>query len=204
MKLLIAEDDRTSRLILRSVCTKWGYDVVAAEDGQAAWQLMQGNDVPQLMIIDWEMPRMNGIELCQLIRKKFPNNPPYIILLTSRNETKDIVVGLKEGANDYIAKPFNNDELQVRMPQTKILLLAIFPREHSPFNDMRKRNGRINQLISVFADQEKVFYFNINQEFLNDEKKLSEDVMPDLLHPNNKGYQIWAKSMQSQVMKLLN
>jgi len=115
MKLLIAEDDKTSRLILRSVCTKWGYDVVAVEDGQAAWELMQGIDVPQLMIIDWEMPRMNGVELCQHIRKKFPDNPPYMILLTSRNETQDIVVGLKEGANDYIAKPFNNDELQVRI-----------------------------------------------------------------------------------------
>lgn len=115
MKLLIAEDDKTSRLILSSVCTKWGYDVVAVEDGQAAWQLMQGNDAPQLMIVDWEMPCMNGIELCQHIRKKFPNNPPYIILLTSRNETQDIVEGLKKGANDYIAKPFNNDELQVRI-----------------------------------------------------------------------------------------
>lgn len=115
MKLLIAEDNRTSRLMLSSVCKKWGYDVVAVEDGQAAWQIMQGSDAPQLLIIDWEMPSMNGIELCQHIRKKFSKNPPYTILLTKRNEIQDIVVGLKEGANDYIAKPFNNEELQVRV-----------------------------------------------------------------------------------------
>lgn len=124
MKLLIAEDDKTSRLILSSVCTKWGYDVVTVEDGQSAWELIQGDDFPQLMIIDWEMPRMNGIELCQHIREKFPSNPPYIILLTSRNETQDIVEGLKNGANDYIAKPFNNDELQVRISVgTRVLQL---------------------------------------------------------------------------------
>jgi diguanylate cyclase (GGDEF)-like protein len=115
MKLLIAEDDKTSRLILRSVCSKWGYDVVCVEDGQAAWEVMQADDTPQLLIIDWEMPRMNGIELCQLISEKFTKKPPYIILLTSRTETQDIVEGLKAGANDYIAKPFNNDELKVRI-----------------------------------------------------------------------------------------
>ena len=115
MKLLIAEDDKTSRLILRSVCSKWGYDVVCVEDGQAAWDVMQADETPQLLIIDWEMPRMNGIELCQLVSEKFKQNPPYIILLTSRTETQDIVEGLKAGANDYIAKPFNNDELKVRI-----------------------------------------------------------------------------------------
>jgi diguanylate cyclase (GGDEF)-like protein len=115
MKLLIAEDDKTSRLILRSVCSKWGYDVVCVEDGQAAWDMMQADEMPQLLIIDWEMPRMNGIELCQLISENYKQNPPYIILLTSRTETPDIVKGLKAGANDYIAKPFNNDELKVRI-----------------------------------------------------------------------------------------
>ena len=115
MKLLVAEDDKTSRLILSSVCTKWGYDVVSVEDGQAAWELLQTDDAPQLIVIDWEMPRLSGIEFCQRVSEKFKDNPPYIILLTSRTETQDIVEGLKKGANDYIAKPFNNDELRVRI-----------------------------------------------------------------------------------------
>lgn len=115
MRLLIAEDDATSRMILTAVCSEWGYDVACVEDGQAAWELMQQDNAPQLMIIDWEMPRMNGIEFCQRLREKHNDNPPYIILLTSRNKTEDIVEGLNKGANDYIAKPFDNEELQVRL-----------------------------------------------------------------------------------------
>ena len=122
MKLLVAEDDKTSMLILRTVCKKWGYQVACAEDGQAAWDLMQHSDAPQLLVIDWEMPHMSGIELCQRIRQKFADNPPYIILLTSRDNTQDIVEGLKKGANDYIVKPFNIDELQVRISVGKRVL----------------------------------------------------------------------------------
>ncbi|OUS39725.1 hypothetical protein A9R01_00475 ['Osedax' symbiont bacterium Rs2_46_30_T18] len=122
MKLLVAEDDKTTQLILASVCTKWGYEVVCVNDGLAAWQVMQGNDAPQLMVIDWEMPHMSGIDLCQHIREEYTDNPPYIILLTSRNETQDVVHGLKKGANDYIVKPFNIDELQVRISVGKRVL----------------------------------------------------------------------------------
>jgi len=96
------------------------------------------------------------------------------------------------------------NELRVRMPQTKILLLAIFPRERSPFNDMRKRNEDINQLISALSDEESIFYLDISQQFLNNKKYLTSDVMPDLLHPNNRGYQVWAKSMRTQLLRLLN
>ena len=136
MKILVAEDDKTSRLILRSACTKWGYDVICVEDGQAAWDLIQGNDAPQLMVIDWEMPHMSGIELCQRIREQFPDNPPYIILLTSRDETQDIVEGLKKGANDYIVKPFNIDELQVRISVGKRVLQLQ--------NELHKTNNVLN------------------------------------------------------------
>ncbi|NQY86424.1 MAG: SpoIIE family protein phosphatase [Colwellia sp.] len=136
MKLLIAEDDKTSRIILQSVCAKWGYEVITVEDGQAAWQLMQDNDAPQLMLIDWEMPRMSGIEFCQRVREKFQNNPPYIILLTSRTATQDIVAGLKNGANDYIAKPFDNDELQVRLSVGKRVLQLQ--------NELHKTNNALN------------------------------------------------------------
>lgn len=115
MKLLIAEDDTTSRMILSAVCAEWGYNVVAVEDGLAAWNILQQEDAPRLMVVDWEMPNMNGIELCQRVRESQTDNPPYIILLTSRSETDDIVEGLNKGANDYIAKPFDNEELQVRI-----------------------------------------------------------------------------------------
>ena len=101
--------------MLAAVARKWGYEAVVVEDGEAAWQVLQENDPPRLMLIDWEMPRLNGPDLCKRIRQQETNDPPFIILLTARNETDDIVVGLKSGANDYIAKPFVNGELQARL-----------------------------------------------------------------------------------------
>ncbi len=144
MKLLIAEDDRTSRLIITTVCTQWGYEVISVEDGRAAWQLMLDDNAPQLMVIDWEMPHMSGIDLCQRIREQYTTNPPYIILLTSRNETEDIVEGLKKGANDYIAKPFNNDELQVRISVGKRVLQLQ--------NELHEANSVLNRERGIIED----------------------------------------------------
>lgn len=115
MKLLIADDDKTSRMLLTSVTSQWNYEPISVEDGKAAWEVMQQDNAPSLLILDWEMPEMTGIEVCQKIRAKNNDNPPYILLLTARTETTDIVKGLKAGANDYIPKPFNAAELQVRL-----------------------------------------------------------------------------------------
>ena len=115
MKVLIAEDSSTSRMMLVAIAKSWGYEVVEAEDGLVAWEAMQQEDAPRLLLIDWEMPNMNGIELCERVRTMESTNPAYILLLTARTEAEDIVKGLSAGANDYIAKPFNNAELQARM-----------------------------------------------------------------------------------------
>jgi len=115
LRLLIAEDDLTSRLILTAITKKWGYTPIAVEDGEAAWQILQGENPPQLLLIDWMMPKLDGVTLCKHLRKQISDKPPFIILLTARNETKDIVSGLGAGANDYIAKPYNNAELLARL-----------------------------------------------------------------------------------------
>ncbi|GAB4353569.1 MAG: diguanylate cyclase [Gammaproteobacteria bacterium] len=115
MKLLIAEDDLTSRTLLEAVTRKWGYEPVTAEDGEAAWELLQRPDAPRLLLLDWEMPKLGGTELCKRLRDRETTDPPFIILLTARSETNDIVEGLEAGANDYIAKPFENAELQARL-----------------------------------------------------------------------------------------
>ncbi len=115
MKLLIAEDDIISRTILTAVARKWGYEPVAVEDGEAAWQVMQGDCPPRLVLLDWEMPKLNGLGLCRRIREHKSSDPPYLILLTARSGTDDIVTGLECGANDYIPKPFENAELQARL-----------------------------------------------------------------------------------------
>jgi len=115
MRVLIAEDDMTSRAVLTAILKKWGYDPVAVEDGSSAWDIMQKPDAPPLALLDWEMPGMNGLEVCRNIRDNNPPSPPYLIILTSRNEKADIVAGLDAGANDYISKPYDNSELQARI-----------------------------------------------------------------------------------------
>jgi len=115
MKLLIADDDLTSRTILAAVTRKWGYESIAVADGELAWQVLQESDAPLLLLIDWEMPELDGLGLCQRIRQQDGINPPFIILLTSRSETDDVVAGLEAGANDYIVKPFANAELKARL-----------------------------------------------------------------------------------------
>ncbi|RLA05841.1 MAG: hypothetical protein DRQ47_00105 [Gammaproteobacteria bacterium] len=122
MKLLIAEDDVTSQMILETVTREWGYDPIIAEDGEVAWQIMQQEQAPQLLLLDWEMPNLSGIDLCQNIRKHETDDPAFIILLTSRSRTEDIVMGLESGANEYIAKPFDNAELQARLKVGKRML----------------------------------------------------------------------------------
>ena len=115
MKILLAEDDLTSRSILTAILRKWGFDPVAAADGVAAWDLLQRPDAPRLLLLDWNMPGMDGLEICRRVRDIASRNPPYVILLTARGEKCDIVEGLESGANDYVAKPYDNDELLARI-----------------------------------------------------------------------------------------
>lgn len=115
MKILIAEDDYTSRLMLQVILDKWKYNVVTAADGHEAWKVLQQNEPPQIAILDWEMPGMDGLEVCCKTRALDRQNPIYIIMLTGRNTTKDIVHGLDSGADDYITKPFDENELRARV-----------------------------------------------------------------------------------------
>jgi two-component system cell cycle response regulator len=122
MKILIAEDDPTSRIILIAIVSEWGYEPIPVADGEQALSILQTDDAPRLLLLDWEMPKIDGLALCKKIREEDTSNPPYIILLTGRSNTEDIVTGLKVGANDYIAKPFNNAELRARLQVGKRML----------------------------------------------------------------------------------
>jgi len=115
VKILIADDDLTIRTILQTIVTEWGFQACLAEDGEAAWDILQQDDPPHILLVDWEMPKLNGLQLCQRIRKKITDNPPYIILLTAHNLVEDIATGLDSGANDFITKPFNSIELKARI-----------------------------------------------------------------------------------------
>ena len=115
MKVLIAEDEIVSRRLLESALPRWGYDVITATDGEEAWTLLQEPDAPTIMVLDWLMPRLDGVEICRRIRAHPRLSSVYIILLTSRAAVEDVVQGLEAGANDYITKPFDAAELRARM-----------------------------------------------------------------------------------------
>jgi diguanylate cyclase (GGDEF)-like protein len=115
VKILIAEDDFTSRGILTAILKKGGFEPVVTDNGGAAWDALQRPDAPRLVLLDWNMPGMDGLEVCRRLRASGSRNPPYVILLTAREEKGDIVQGLDAGANDYVAKPYDNEELQARI-----------------------------------------------------------------------------------------
>jgi len=115
MKILAAEDDSTSRMLLEALLKKWGYEVISTCDGNEAWAAMQVDDPPQLAVLDWMMPGLDGVEVCRKIRELDTAGSTYIILLTALGDKKDIVMGLEAGANDYVTKPFDKDELRARV-----------------------------------------------------------------------------------------
>lgn len=114
MKVLIVDDDSLTRRLLLSYLQKWGYDVTAACDGAEAWRLFEAGDFP-IVISDWVMPVMTGVELIRLIRASPKAECVYVVLLTSRAQKEDLVQGMEAGADDFVTKPFDRDELRVRL-----------------------------------------------------------------------------------------
>jgi sigma-B regulation protein RsbU (phosphoserine phosphatase) len=115
MRLLIAEDDPVSRRVLQATLGRWGYDLLAASDGDEAWRVLTRPEPPDLAILDWMMPGMDGVEICRRLRSRPERSPVYLILLTAKGDREDIVEGLQAGADDYITKPFDRDELRARL-----------------------------------------------------------------------------------------
>jgi len=115
MKILIAEDDPVSRRLLQAALAKWGYEVVVASDGVQAWQALQEDPHPVMLILDWLMPGMDGLEVCRKARTLPSYQSAYIILLTGKTSKEDVINGLDAGADDYITKPFDPGELRARV-----------------------------------------------------------------------------------------
>lgn len=115
MKILIAEDDTIPRRLLQATLMKAGHDVVSACDGVEAWQILRSADAPRLAIVDWLMPNMDGVEVCRRVRQQQASPYTYLILLTSKDRKEDLIAGLEAGADDYLIKPFDPQELQVRL-----------------------------------------------------------------------------------------
>jgi two-component system, cell cycle response regulator len=115
MKVLVAEDEPISRRLIAETLKNFGYEVVLASDGAAAWEALDAPDPPRLALVDWSMPRMDGVELCRRLRARPGGAFTYVILVTARQERADLVTGLESGANDFLPKPVDREVLRARV-----------------------------------------------------------------------------------------
>jgi diguanylate cyclase (GGDEF)-like protein len=122
MRVLIADDDPMQRLFLTRCLSAWGYETLVVEDGEEAWQILQRDDAPQMVLLDWMMPGMDGTTLCQRVRGLKDRPYTYIVLLTARSNRQDLLSGLEAGADDYMTKPVNTPELQARLRSGKRII----------------------------------------------------------------------------------
>jgi DNA-binding response OmpR family regulator len=115
MKVLIAEDDRVTGEILARTLQRWGYETKVVADGAQAWEYLRNASAATLAILDWMMPEIDGPDVCRRVRAELPLAHMYLLLVTARESRGDVVAGLDAGADDYIIKPFDPDELRARV-----------------------------------------------------------------------------------------
>jgi sigma-B regulation protein RsbU (phosphoserine phosphatase) len=115
VKILVADDDSVTRRMVEVTLKKWGYDVEVAEDGDTAWEMLQADDGPQLVILDWQMPGLDGVEICKRLRAQMERPYVFVIMLTSRDTPQDFREGAVAGADDYLVKPFDGPRLRMRI-----------------------------------------------------------------------------------------
>jgi sigma-B regulation protein RsbU (phosphoserine phosphatase) len=144
MRALIVDDDRIATKILSKVLTRWQFDVSLAHDGESAWRVVQSQG-PQLAIVDWMMPELDGPGLCRRIRMDPATAHMYVILLTSRDSRADVVEGLGSGADDYLIKPFHPEELRARL-QVGVRVLTLQERLADRVAELEAAVSNIKQL----------------------------------------------------------
>jgi two-component system, cell cycle response regulator len=155
--VLVAEDDPIFRKVLGNWLKQWNYRLVAVDNGLDAWTILQQADAPQMVILDWMMPGVDGIELCRRMRSHETGPYRYILLVTARDDKQDVVAGLDAGADDYLTKPFNSDELRARIRAGERILqlqdalirardALQFQAAHDPLTGLWNRNAILDLL----------------------------------------------------------
>lgn len=148
MKILVADDSATSRRLIETMLTSWGYEVILANDGNEAWEVLQRDEAPRLAILDWTMPGMEGVDICRLIREKNAEPYTYIIMLTAKSQIEDVVMGIESGADDYVIKPFDTEELKVRL-RTGVRILNL-QAELIESREVQRRLATCDQLTGIW------------------------------------------------------
>jgi DNA-binding response OmpR family regulator len=148
MNILIADDDASTRLTLQSILGKWGYNVTVACDGDEAWKILCEPEHPHLLILDWLMPGIEGPEIVRRLRTRDDENPYYAIIITSRSIRDSAANALDSGADDFVVKPFENDELRARVAVGyRMNSLQTALSEH--IDDLRSTLSRVRQLEGI-------------------------------------------------------
>lgn len=147
MRILIAEDDLVTRKLLQKTLEDWGYEVLSAENGQKALEIYEHQNV-KFIIADWMMPEMDGLSLCRLVRSGKNKGYVYFIILTGRDKKEDVIEGLKAGVDDYVVKPFDRSELQVRVRAGERILTL--EKELTEKNESLQRlNVKLEELVRL-------------------------------------------------------
>jgi DNA-binding response OmpR family regulator len=145
MRVLIADDEATSRHLIQATLGGWGFEVLVAVDGWEALRVLQGSRGPEIAMLDWMMPGIDGLDVCRRMRATMPNAATYIILVTARGGLENVVRGLEAGADDYITKPFDPRELRARLHVgVRIVQLQKALMEH--FQELEDALKRVKQL----------------------------------------------------------
>ena len=147
-RILVADDDPVSLQVLQRALEKWGHEVIVARDGTEAWQCLTCPEPPQMAILDWMMPGMDGPTICRRTRAAPSALAPYLILLTARNDYVDVVAGLEAGANDYVTKPFHHAELRARI-RVGIRVLELQSKLAERVKDLEQALKQVKQLTGL-------------------------------------------------------
>ncbi len=181
MRILVADDDNISRKILEAVLAKSGYEVISKKDGQEAFEALKGADSPRIAILDWFMPEMLGIEVCRKVREIESRTPPYIILLTSKDGKQDIVTGLDAGADDYMTKPFEREELKARIKVGE----RVVKMQQALFKQVQELKESREEAIKALADLKQEVK---TREGVENELRESEEKYRNILENIEEGY----------------
>ncbi len=147
MRALVAEDEPLSRHLLQTYLKGWGHEVTAAADGAEAWRLFEGGAFA-LVLTDWVMPEVDGLELIRRIRAAPDGGYVYVILLTAKAQKADVVQGMEAGANDFVTKPFDREELRVRVAAGERILQL----EHA----LAEQNRALREAQAALVQTEKL------------------------------------------------
>ena len=189
MRILIAEDDATSRIVLATALKNEGYDVTSAADGSAAWQYFQQPDAPPLAILDLMMPGIDGVDLVRRVRSVPSRVPPYLIIVSTKSDKADVITALDAGANDYLTKPFDAGELRARvevgrrMIEMRFQLAEKVVELEQALEQVRTLRGIVPICANCKNVRDDQGYWNRVETYLNQhtEAEFSHAVCPDCM-----------------------